>query len=102
MNYKMLGRFLSMILAIETASMIPALLISLFLRETRPVIGFLSAMAAAGAVSGLLYVLTRGADSDFYAREGMVCVGISWIALCLFGCLPFVISGAIPNFLNAL
>ena len=102
MNYKMLGRFLSMILAIETASMVPALLISLFLGETRPVIGFLSAMAAAGAVAGVLYVITRGADSDFYAREGMVCVGISWIALCLFGCLPFVISGAIPNFLDAL
>ena len=102
MNYKMLGRFLSMILAIETASMVPALLISLFLGETRSVIGFLSAMAAAGVVAGVLYVITRGADSDFYAREGMVCVGISWIALCLFGCLPFVVSGSIPNFLDAL
>lgn len=102
MNYKMLGRFISMILAIEMASMIPALLISLFLRETRSVVGFLSAMAAAGAVSALLFFLSRGAGSDFYAREGMVCVGVSWIVLCLFGCVPFLVSGAIPNFLDAL
>ena len=102
MNYKMLGRFISMILAIETASMIPALLISLFLREARSVVGFLSAMAAAGAVSALLFFLSRGAGSDFYAREGMVCVGVSWIVLCLFGCVPFLVSGAIPNFLDAL
>ena len=82
MNYKMLGRFISMILAIETVSMVPALLISIFLHETGSLIGFLVAMAAAGAVSALLYVLTRGAGSDFYAREGMVCVGVSWIVLC--------------------
>ena len=102
MNYKMLGRFISMILAIETVSMVPALLISIFLHETGSLIGFLVAMAAAGAVSALLYVLTRGAGSDFYAREGMVCVGVSWIVLCLFGCIPFIVSGAIPNFLDAL
>ena len=102
MNYKMLGRFLSLILAIETASMVPALMISLFHRESGSIVGFLVAMAAAGVVSALLYVLSRGAGSDFYAREGMVCVGVSWIVLCLFGCLPFIVSGAIPNFLNAL
>jgi len=102
MNYKMLGRFISMILAIETVSMIPALLISLFLHETSPVLGFLVAMGAAGVVSAILYVLSRGAGSDFYAREGMVCVGVSWVVLCLFGCIPFFVSGAIPNFLDAL
>ena len=102
MNYKMLGRFISMILAIETASMVPALMISLFHRESGSIVGFLVAMAAAGVVSALLYVLSRGAGSDFYAREGMVCVGVSWIVLCLFGCIPFIVSGAIPNFLNAL
>ena len=102
MNYKMLGRFISLILFIETASMIPAFLISLFLRETRSLIAFLVAMAAAGVASALLFFLSRGAGTDFYAREGMVCVGVSWIVLCLFGCVPFIVSGAIPNFLDAL
>ena len=102
MNYKMLGRFISLILFIETASMIPAFLISLFLRETRSLVAFLVAMAAAGVASALLFFLSRGAGTDFYAREGMVCVGVSWIALCLFGCVPFIVSGAIPNFLDAL
>ena len=58
MNYKMLGRFISMILAIETASMAPALLISLVLRETGSIVGFLSAMAAAGAASAILSFLS--------------------------------------------
>ena len=31
----------------------------------------------------------------------MFCVGISWIVLSLFGCLPFFISREIPNFIDA-
>ena len=30
-----------------------------------------------------------------------MCVGLSWIILSLLGCLPFVISGNIPNFIDA-
>ena len=35
-------------------------------------------------------------------REGMIIVGSSWIIMSLFGCLPFVITGEIPNFFDAL
>ena len=35
------------------------------------------------------------------AKEGMVLVGLSWIIVSLFGCLPFVISKQIPNFVDA-
>ena len=38
----------------------------------------------------------------FYAREGLVCVGISWIVMSLLGALPFYISREIPSFLDAL
>jgi trk system potassium uptake protein TrkH len=31
----------------------------------------------------------------------MVCVGISWVVLSLFGCLPFVISREIPRYIDA-
>ena len=41
MNYKMMGRFLSQILFIEGALMLPALAISLFCGETMAVRGFL-------------------------------------------------------------
>jgi trk system potassium uptake protein TrkH len=37
-----------------------------------------------------------------YAREGFVCVASSWILLSLFGALPFIFSGAIPNYIDAL
>ena len=53
-------------------------------------------------LAGILALLSRKATRDFYAREGLICVGSSWIIMSLVGCLPFVLSGAIPNYIDAL
>ncbi len=102
MNYKMMGKFISRLLLVEAVFMLPPLLIGLFDRDMRAVCGFGAGIAAAAAVSFLLFVLCRGAEKRFYAREGLACVGLSWIVMSLIGCLPFVVSGDIPNFLDAL
>jgi len=101
MNFKMMGRFVAQILSIEGVFMIPALLISLFNSESMAVKGFLVAIGAILAVVLLLSMLCRGAPSAFYAKEGLVCVGASWIVLSLLGCLPFYVSREIPSFIDA-
>ena len=101
MNVKMMGKFISQIIAIEAVFMIPALLISLFCGETAAVHGFLLTLGIMTLVAGLLYLLCRRAGKLFGAREGLVCVGFSWIVLSLLGCLPFVFSGNIPHFIDA-
>ena len=102
MNYKMMGRFLSQTLLIEVLFMIPALLISLFSGETAAWQGFLLTMGIALAVVAVLRLLSKRAPSVLNAKEGLVCVGISWIVMSLFGCLPFVFSGEIPHYVDAL
>ena len=101
MNYKMMGRFISQILLVEAAFMLPALAIGLFCREWMAVVGFLAAVACSTLVALILRRICRGAPSAFYAKEGLVCVGFSWIILSLFGCLPFWISREIPAFIDA-
>ena len=49
---------------------------------------------------GLLTVLPLK-KNNFYTREGFMTVGLCWIFIALFGCLPFVISGIIPSFIDA-
>lgn len=102
MNYKMMGRFNALILAIEAVFMLPALLISVMLGEDSAVRAFLISMGILLAIAGLLALLSRKATKDFFAREGLICVGSSWILLSALGCLPFVFSGAIPNYVDAL
>ena len=101
MNVKMMGKFLSQMIAIEAVFMLPALLISAFSGETAATYGFLLTLAIMVLVTGVLYVSCRKAGKLFGAREGLVCVGFSWIVLSLLGCLPFVISGAIPHYVDA-
>ena len=101
MNYKMMGRFIAQILSIEGLFMIPALLISLFCGETAAVSGFLWTLGLLIAVTAVLFLLCRNAPSAFYAKEGLVCVGASWVVLSLIGCLPFYISREIPLYIDA-
>ena len=101
MNYKMMGRFVAQILFIESILMLPALAISLYCGDTMAVKGFLFTLVLALGIAGLLYLICRGAPSAFYAKEGMVCVAVSWIVLSLVGCLPFYISREIPSYVDA-
>ena len=101
MNYKMMGRFLAQILFIEAVLMLPALGISLYGGEWMAIKGFAWAIALAVAIAVVLYLLCKGAPSAFHAREGMVCVAISWIVMSLVGCLPFYISREIPAYVDA-
>ncbi len=100
MNYKMMGRFIAQILAIEGVFMLPALSISLCCGDGMAVKGFLITLAILFGIVVVLSLLCRGAPSAFRAREGLVCVGISWIALSLVGCLPFYLSREIPAFVD--
>ena len=101
MNYKMMGRFIAQILSIEGIFMIPALLISLFGGEAGAASGFLYTLALIVVIIAVLFLLCRNAPSAFYAKEGLVCVGVSWIVLSLVGCLPFYISREIPLYIDA-
>ncbi len=102
MNYKMIGKFISRVLAIEAAFMIVPLLIGLVDGSRADTLAFVWAILLTAAGSALLGLLCRHETSRFQARDGLVCVGVSWIAMSIFGCLPFFLGGSIPNFVDAL
>ena len=101
MNFRMMGRFMAQILGIEGVFMIPALIISLCDGAQGAALGFGCAIVLIATLSAILWLNCRSAPSAFYAREGLVCVGASWIVLSLIGCLPFWISREIPAYIDA-
>ena len=102
MNYKMMGKFIGRILIVEAVFMVPAMLISLWEKEFASVIAFMWSLGALLVAAGGLLWLGRGSQKKFYAKEGLACVGLSWIAMSLLGCLPFYLSGVVPNYIDAL
>ena len=102
MNNKMIARFIGKILLVEAAFMLPACGISIFKHEEAAAHAFLITILLTILVGGALVMTVRTEKKGFHAKEGLVCVGISWIVLGLFGALPFFLSGAIPHYVDAL
>ena len=51
---------------------------------------------------GSLLTTRKPKDSVFYLKEGCISTSLSWIVLSFFGAIPFVLTGEIPHFINAL
>jgi len=102
MNYKMIGRFVGRILLVEAVFMLPALLIGLYMQENHAVKGFILSIVCILIFAGILLRVCRGASFGFHAREGFVCVSLSWIIMSILGCLPFYFSREIPHYVDAL
>ena len=102
MNFKLMGKFLSQISALEFLFMIPALVIALSLGESVAVNAFLLTMAIIAGFTLALWIPCRKGGSSFGIREGMVCCSAAWIIMAVLGCLPFIFSGALPRFVDAL
>ena len=54
------------------------------------------------ALAGGMYLLCRRAGKLFGAKEGLVCVALSWMVMSLLGALPFVLSGQVEHYIDAL
>lgn len=102
MNYKVIGKFISKMLFVEAVFMVPPFIISIYDGEKPAVAGFLGAILITVLLSLILYFTCKKAKQRFFAKEGLACVGLSWIVLSLLGGLPFYISREIPSFIDAL
>lgn len=100
MNYRILMKVLSRVLLIEAVLLLVPLVTALVYGET--VLPFLWTILLILAAAVLLLIPSRKADGSLHAREGFVSVALSWIVLSLFGALPFVFSGVLPSYVDAL
>lgn len=101
MNYKMVGRFMSLVIITEVVFMVPAWIISLIHGEATSITAFATTIIGSILVGLLMFMLCRRAEMRFYAREGLVSAGLGWAIMSLVGCMPFFISGEIPAFIDA-
>ncbi len=103
MNFKFVLRIISYILCIEACLMIPSVFIAIGMKEWSSLYGFGMTYVILLITVLLLFLITKGCTrGHFYSREGLVTTGLSWIMMSAIGCLPFVFSEAIPNFVDAM
>ncbi|MBO4452750.1 MAG: TrkH family potassium uptake protein, partial [Clostridia bacterium] len=101
MNRKMVLHIFGRIALLEGALMLIPAVVSLIYGEMRPVLSFLVASGGAMLIGAAINYFVHPKDHVIYAREGFVTVTVAWIGMALIGAMPFVISGEIPNFIDA-
>ena len=101
MNYRLLGRILGKIMILESLLMIAPLVVSIVYSEgMRNILAFAVPILALALLGGLLQV-PKPKRTSLYQKEGFALTALVWIVMTVFGAIPFVINGDIPNYIDA-
>ena len=101
MNYRMVSYIMGQILKVVGLFMLLPILVGFIYGEQHVVssfgIPFLITMAV-----GLIFTIKKPKNNAIFSMEGFVSVAASWVTMSAIGALPFVISGEIPKYTDAL
>ncbi len=101
MEYKKLGRILGKIMILEGILMLAPLAVSVIYKESFiHILAFLIPCIIL-IVLGFLLQIPKPERNNIYQKEGFALTAMSWIVMALFGAIPFVINGDIPNYVDA-
>ncbi len=99
-NRKLILRVIGILLALEGAFMLIALMVSL-VNKGDDRTAFLFAIALTIGIGLFLFYLGRGAKKRLSKRDAYIIVSSVWVVFSFFGALPFFLSGYIPSFTDA-
>lgn len=100
MNYGSIRYIIGCILKVEAFLMVLPIVTAVIYQESS---GFAFVIIALVSLAlGTLLSLKKPKKTTYYAKEGYISVALGWIVMSIIGCLPFVISGEIPSFVDAM
>ncbi|HNY49470.1 MAG TPA: TrkH family potassium uptake protein [Smithella sp.] len=101
MNFRLIFYLVAVVVIYLGLSMSLPLFVSLYYNDGSALAIVISMLVTCG-LGGIVFFMTRG-HHDYYLnhRSGMAIVTMGWIAAGLTATLPYLISGAIPNFTQA-
>ena len=73
-----------------------------FIFGEKDYIWFIITAVPSMGVGALMYFLVRPEKKNMHAVDGFLTVAFAWIVMSAVAAVPFVISGTIPNFIDAL
>ena len=100
MNYSMVLYILGYMLKFESAFLLLPVIVG-FCYHEQAGLSYLI-VAALCFLLGLFLTRKRPSSSSLYTRDGFVTVALSWMIMSIFGAMPFVLTGDIPSYIDAL
>lgn len=99
MNYPVIGWILAWVLKVEGVLMLFPCIIACIFHESQGTIYLMLAVIAIAV--GQLLSFRKPRHMEIYQKEGYVTVGLAWILISVYGAIPFVLTGEIPFFIDA-
>jgi len=99
-NYRLIYKVLGSLLFMLGVMMLACAALALYYKED-DTMAFLSSTLFTVCCGFVLKYLGREADNNLSRRDSYLLVTATWVVFSLFGMLPFIISGYIPNITNA-
>ena len=100
MKYRTLIHTMGNIATVEGLVLIIPLLFAFIYKEMASAIAFGVTIAIALLV-GFLFTRVKKEKRPIVSKDGLIIVTMSWLLMSILGAVPFVISGNIPNYLDA-
>ena len=102
MNVKYVCRITSYTLFILSLFMLIPAGIAFYDGETRNALVYLGVIGVELLLGLILFVSSRNFKPTLYAQEGIAATSISWILISALGAVPFVLTGEIPRYIDAM
>ncbi len=100
MNYSIILYILGCVLKFESAFLLLPAIVGFIYREDEAFSYLFT--AALCFIAGAVMSHKKPTSKNLFIREGFVTVAASWVIMSIFGAIPFVLTGDIPNYVDAL
>lgn len=101
MNYSIIIKIIGWVLLLEGIFFLLPALTGFLYGELKDALIYLLLGAVCIVLGGLLR-MHKNKKTAFFAKEGFVAVALSWIVMSIIGAVPFVLTGDIPSYPDAL
>lgn len=101
LNWRAFSRIIVIALTVLSVAMIPSLIIAGIYHEKPAFLAFMCTILCMAVASVPLSIVSREFEDDLRIRDGFFIISTIWILMPLIGAMPYMISGAIPDFFSA-
>ncbi len=101
MNYKIIANIIGFLIILIGFFMLLGIPFSVYY-GTDDIPALLISGLSTSLIGFIIWILTRKSEKkEIGKREGYLIVTVGWISMALFGAIPFIVYGAIPNYTDA-
>lgn len=102
MKFLQYAKVVFLVLGCVVISFVLPLIYAISFENYKTILSFLIPMVPILGIAGLLFFITRSSSFNLSTRGGIALVALAWICTCVVGAIPYILSGTVTDFADAI